>query len=72
MLPCATFNPRTGNEVLCEHDREMWQRVEDTDIAQWEDCVFGRHGLGGSVSHVTIVLVDESWHTVYVYDKNAC
>ena len=70
VLPCTTYNLMTGEKETC--DQEQWQMVQDADIVRWEDCAFGRHGLGGFVSHVTIVLDDESWHTVYVYDKNVC
>ena len=70
VLPCTAYNLMTGEKETC--DQEQWQMVQDADIVRWEDCTFGRHGLGGFVSHVTIVLDDESWHTVYVYDKNVC
>ena len=70
MLPCTAYNLMTGEKETC--DQEQWQMVQDADIVRWEDCTFGRHGLGGFVSHVTIVLDDESWHTVYEYDKNVC
>ena len=72
VLPCSTYNLQTGKEEPCEHDRKGWQRVGVEGLVRWEECTFGRHGLGGYVSQVTIVLDGESWYTIYVYDKDVC
>ena len=72
VLPCTTYNLRTGKEEPCEHDLEGWQEVREAALVRWEECIFGRHGLGGYVSQVTIVLDGESWYTIYVYDKDVC
>ena len=72
VLPCTAMNRRTGKEEPCEYDRERWKSVGDADLLRWEECIFEKHGLGGYVSLVTIVLDGESWHTIYVYDKNVC
>lgn len=72
VLTCIIYNPRTGKEEPCEYDRERWISVGNADTVRWEDCTFKQHGLGGYVSLVTIILDGESWHTIYVYDKNVC
>ena len=72
----GTFSPfacfKSGDDDICDYDREMYQRVEEADTVHWVDCNFGQHGLGGFVSLVTIEMDDESWHTVYTFDKNVC
>lgn len=72
VFPCTIRDLGAGLKETCEYDRERWISVGNADIVRWEDCTFGQHGLGGYVSHVTIVLDGESWHTIYVYDKNVC
>ena len=72
VLKCTTFNLMTGKEEPCREERVAWERIKNADSVRWEDCAFGRHGLGGYLSEVTVVLDGDSWHIIYVYDKNVC
>ena len=49
----------------------LWEELEYADHVKWQECQFRRHGLGGFLSEVTVVVYD-SWRVVYVYDKNVC
>ena len=61
----VTSEPNTPENVA-------WRGIERATSVKWESCVFGRHGLGGYLSQVTVIVNGESWHVIYVYDKNVC